>query len=125
MILWAVLAYGRGGGGIPVPVIVVVAIVVILLISQRKKVAKVIAPGRHTWTPEENRAVIKFYQAHKKLDPQQYEEELLKFAKELGVTPNSARMAAKSAAGLVDPKPGKALRVSKGLREEWEKYKGK
>jgi hypothetical protein len=124
---WAVLAYGRGGGGIPSPLIALAVVVLIVLVLSQKPARQVITklvPGGRRWSPEDNRAVFKFCEASRKLDPQRYAEELLKLAKQLARTPDATKIRVSMVEGLADPKR-KSLTAPKGLQQEWEKYKGK
>lgn len=126
-ILSPVFAYGRGGG-IPLPLILLAGVIVViaLVLSQkpaRQMITKLV-PGGRRWSPEDNRAVFKFYEGSRKLDPQRYAEELLKLSKELSRTPDATKIRVSMVEGLDDPKR-KSLKAPKALVEEWEKYKGK
>jgi len=109
------------------PLLLIIVIVVIaLVLAGRKTVKKVISEGRHHWTPDEQRATIKFYVENHKKEPQEFEEALLKLSRELAIKPNAVR-AAVAAVGVLENPSGKPTKwkPSKQLVRVWEEYRGK
>lgn len=108
------------------PLLLLIIAVVIIVALNQKKVKRVIAPGRHNWTPDEQRATIKFYLENHKRDPQDYEEALLKLSKELAIKPSAVR-AAVAAVGVLENPSGKPTKwkPSKQLKRVWEEYRRK
>ena len=108
-------------------ILIAIGVVIAVVLSQkpaRTAIITKLVPGGRSWSPEDHRAVFRFYEASRKLDPQAYEEELLKLSKSISRTPGATKIRVNMVEALADPKH-KSLKAPKALVAEWEAYKGK